>query len=84
MIRSLSFDNILNKKYEYIPFSKDFMDAFGKRQKSGAWIVYGKSGQGKTSFTFQPGSLTVSATRCCSFPLRWVSSPISGTPCSDS
>ena len=24
MIRSLSFDNILNKKYEYIPFSKDF------------------------------------------------------------
>ena len=53
MIRSLSFDNILNKKYEYIPFSKDFMDAFGKRQKSGAWIVYGKSGQGKTSFTFQ-------------------------------
>lgn len=29
------------------------MDAFGKRQKSGAWIVYGKSGQGKTSFTFQ-------------------------------
>ena len=53
MIRSLSFDNIQNKKYEYIPFSKDFMDAFGKRQKSGAWIVYGKSGQGKTSFTFQ-------------------------------
>ena len=43
MIRSLSFDNILNKKYEYIPFSKDFMDAFGKRQKSGAWIVYGLS-----------------------------------------
>ena len=29
MIRSLSFDNILNKKYEYIPFSKDFMDDFG-------------------------------------------------------
>ena len=39
MIRSLSFDNILNKKYEYIPFSKDFIDAFGKRLKSGAWIV---------------------------------------------
>ena len=53
MIRSLSFDNILNKKIRIHPFSKDFMDAFGKRQKSGAWIVYGKSGQGKTSFTFQ-------------------------------
>lgn len=53
MIRSLSFDNILNKRYEYIPFGREFMDAFGKRQKSGAWIVYGKSGQGKTSFTFQ-------------------------------
>lgn len=41
MIRSLSFDNILNKKYEYIPFSKDFMDAFGKRQKSGGHTLRG-------------------------------------------
>lgn len=55
MIRSLSFDNVRNKKYEYIPFGKDFMDAFGKRQRTGAWMVYGKSGQGKTSFTFQLG-----------------------------
>ena len=50
-MRALSIANIEDKKYEYIPFHKEFEDAFGHRERGGIWMVYGKSGMGKTRFT---------------------------------
>lgn len=50
-MRALSIANIEGKKYDYIPFEGEFADAFGHRERGGIWIVYGKSGMGKTRFT---------------------------------
>lgn len=52
-MRTMNIANIEQKTFQYIPFSRDFLEAFGKREKGGIWIVYGKSGHGKTSFALQ-------------------------------
>lgn len=49
---TMSLYSLEKKKYRYIPFSDPFIQAFGHREKGGIWIVYGKSGHGKTSFVF--------------------------------
>ena len=50
-MRALSIANIEDKKYDYIPFEGRFLEAFGHRERGGIWIIYGKSGMGKTRFT---------------------------------
>ena len=50
-MRALSIANIEDKKYDYIPFEGEFAEAFGHRERGGIWIIYGKSGMGKTRFT---------------------------------
>lgn len=49
---TMSLYSLEQKKYRYIDFSDPFRQAFGNREEGGIWIVYGKSGQGKTSFVF--------------------------------
>lgn len=49
---TMSLYSLEQKKYRYIDFSDPFRQAFGYREEGGIWIVYGKSGQGKTSFVF--------------------------------
>lgn len=51
-MNTLSLYNLEQKKYRYIDFSEPFAEAFGNRERGGIWIVYGKSGHGKTSFVF--------------------------------
>ena len=50
-MRALSIASIEEKRYDYIPFEGEFAEAFGHRERGGIWIVYGKSGMGKTRFT---------------------------------
>ena len=52
-MKAISIANIEDRRYSYIPFSEDFYQAFGNREKTGNWIVYGKAGQGKTRFVLQ-------------------------------
>ena len=52
-MRALSIANIEERKYSFIPFSASFREAFGNKEKGGNWIVYGKSGHGKTRFVLQ-------------------------------
>lgn len=49
-MRLMSLSNIEAIKHTYIPFTEKFTDAFGKREKGGIWIVYGKAGSGKSRF----------------------------------
>lgn len=49
-MKIISLANIEAKKYQYIPFDSKFTEAFGDREKGGIWMIYGKSGQGKTRF----------------------------------
>ena len=53
MSKTISIANIEAKRYSYIPFSEEFRQAFGNREKTGNWIVYGKAGHGKTRFMLE-------------------------------
>jgi molybdopterin-guanine dinucleotide biosynthesis protein len=44
---------LLSMKFETLPFEGEWYDAFGTPENRGIWIVWGKSGSGKTSFVMQ-------------------------------
>ena len=50
MSRVLSISNLYDKKYENIPLSGVWADAFGKQEYGGAWLIYGSEKNGKSSF----------------------------------
>lgn len=52
-MRNWSVKNIEDRKYDFIPFSPRFASLFGQTELTGNWIVYGKSGQGKSAFCLQ-------------------------------
>jgi len=48
--RALTIQNILDKKYKLLEFVGKWFDAFDCPQRAGAWIIWGNSGNGKTTF----------------------------------
>ena len=52
-MKTWSLRTMENRRREYIPFEGEWYQAFGRPEKAGCWIIYGKSGQGKTSFAMQ-------------------------------
>ena len=44
---------LINKKYKLYEFDQEWFQAFDKPERSGVWIVWGNSGNGKTSFVLQ-------------------------------
>lgn len=44
---------VLGMKYETIDFDGPWLDAFGKPERRGVWIIWGNSGTGKTTFALQ-------------------------------
>ena len=53
MGRALTVRDILNKKRRVIPFEGRWADAFGQPENVGVWFIWGRSGNGKTSFVMQ-------------------------------
>lgn len=53
LARAVSINNLLNKKYELLPFEGEWEEAFAKPSAAGVWFVYGDSSNGKTSFAMQ-------------------------------
>ncbi len=53
MGRAISNRNVLTAKFEVANFDGAFLASFGKPELRGAWIIYGGSGSGKTSFVMQ-------------------------------
>jgi KaiC/GvpD/RAD55 family RecA-like ATPase len=53
MKKALSVNNILQAKFNTLPFDGQWQDAFGQPELSGCMVVYGESKQGKTDFTLQ-------------------------------
>lgn len=51
--RPYSCTDILTKKYNTIDFEGAWRDLCGTPELSGCWIIYGESGNGKTSFAMQ-------------------------------
>ena len=44
---------LLSMKFDTLPFEGKWHDAFGTPERCGVWIVWGKSGRGKTSFVMK-------------------------------
>lgn len=53
MGRAISNKNVLTAKFEVAEFDGAFLASFGKPELRGAWIIYGGSGCGKTTFVLQ-------------------------------
>lgn len=53
MGRVISNKNVLAAKFVVAEFDGPFLASFGKPELRGAWIIYGGSGSGKTSFVMQ-------------------------------
>lgn len=53
MKRALTVKNIFDKRYTTLTLSAPFHEAFGEIEKTGVWFIWGKSGNGKSSFAIQ-------------------------------
>lgn len=53
MGRAISNKNVLTAKFEVAEFDGAFLASFGKPELRGAWLIYGGSGSGKTTFVMQ-------------------------------
>ena len=53
MGRALTVKEVLNKKRQTFPFDGKWADAFGQPECTGVWFIWGRSGNGKTSFVMQ-------------------------------
>lgn len=53
MGRALTVKEVLNKKRQTFPFDGKWADAFGQPERTGVWFIWGRSGNGKTSFVIQ-------------------------------
>lgn len=53
MARAISNKNVLTAKFEVAEFEGEFLASFGKPELRGAWLIYGVSGSGKTTFVMQ-------------------------------
>ena len=53
MGRAISNKNVLTAKFEVADFDGAFLASFGRPELRGAWIIYGGSGCGKTTFVMQ-------------------------------
>ena len=53
MKRAISVRDILDKKYETVPFEGKWKEAFDTPENRGVWFIWGNSGNGKTSFVMQ-------------------------------
>lgn len=51
--RAVSVDEILKKKFIEMPFEGKWEASFGVPERSGVWIIWAESGNGKTNFALQ-------------------------------
>lgn len=50
---AISIQQLVTKRRETLPFSGPWLAGFGEPEAAGTWFIYGKSRNGKTSFTTQ-------------------------------
>lgn len=51
--RAISVDEIIKKNFIEMAFDGEFKESFGTPERSGIWIIWGNSGNGKTRFSMQ-------------------------------
>ena len=53
MKKALSINDVMNRKYDTLPFTGEWLEAFGEPERTGVWFVWGATGSGKSSFLMQ-------------------------------
>ena len=53
MGRALTVKEVLNKKRRTFPFEGEWAAAFAQPERTGVWFIWGRSGNGKTSFVMR-------------------------------
>ena len=48
-------DNVLRAKFEWFDFDGEWLEAIGRPERTGTWIIYGAPKQGKTTFAMLLG-----------------------------
>jgi hypothetical protein len=51
--RAISVDEIYKMSFVDMPFEGDWIESFGEPERSGVWLIWGHSGNGKTDFAIQ-------------------------------
>ncbi len=51
--RALTVSQLLSRRPRVFPFQGPWADAFSQPERTGVWIIWGRSGNGKTSFALQ-------------------------------
>lgn len=51
--RAVSVSELVARKYKVLPFTGAWLESFGEPERSGSWIIWGNSGNGKTRFALQ-------------------------------
>lgn len=53
MKKALSMTDLMRKHREVYAFEGEWQEAFGQPEQNGVWFIWGRSGNGKTSFVLQ-------------------------------
>ena len=53
MKKALSMVDLMRKNREVYAFEGEWQEAFGQPEQNGVWFIWGRSGNGKTSFVLQ-------------------------------
>lgn len=51
--RPYTVTDLYRKKMNVLPFDGTFLDSFGNPEVRGSWLIWGRSGEGKTRFSLQ-------------------------------
>ena len=51
--RAISVDEMYKKKFIEMPFEGEWNESFGQPERTGVWIIWGHSGNGKTDFAIK-------------------------------
>lgn len=53
MKRAITVEQMLKSKFPVMPFSGKWQDSLGQPERSGVWLIWGQSANGKTRFAMQ-------------------------------
>lgn len=67
---AISIDKLLRKKFKVMAFEGEFKDLIGTPECSGSWIIYGASGNGKTSLCLKILKYMTKFKKCAYIPLE--------------
>ena len=67
---AISIEKLLKKKFIVMNFENEYKDLIGTPECSGSWLIYGGSGEGKTTFSLETLKYITRFKKCAYIPLE--------------